>query len=36
MIVEPASKPGSYEVRVTATQGGGSVERTLAYTLAAK
>jgi hypothetical protein len=36
MIIKPASKPGAYEVRVTAVQGGSSLERTLAYTLAAK
>jgi len=36
MIIKPTSKPGSYEVKVTATQGASSTERTLAYTLAAR
>jgi hypothetical protein len=34
MLLKPTDKPGSYEVRVTVTQGNSSTERTLQYTLA--
>jgi hypothetical protein len=33
MIVTPTSKPGSYEVKATVTQGASSTERTIAYTV---
>jgi VWFA-related protein len=36
MVIEPIAKPGSYEVRATVAQGGSSIERSLAYTLAGK
>jgi len=35
MVLELTAKPGRYEVRATVTQGGGSVERRLAYSIAA-
>ena len=34
MLLQLTDKPGSYEVRATMTQGNGSTERTLRYTLA--
>ena len=36
MVIEPTSKPGSYEVKVTVVQGGTSTERGLTYTVAGK
>ncbi len=36
MIIEPTSKPGSYEVRITVAQGASSTTRALAYTVAGK
>ncbi|MGA2574465.1 MAG: VWA domain-containing protein [Bryobacteraceae bacterium] len=36
MVIEPTSTPGSYEVKATVMQGASSMERTLAYTVAAK
>jgi hypothetical protein len=36
MVIQPTSKPGSYEIRATVAQGGNSVERSLAYTVAGR
>jgi len=36
MVIKATGKPGSYEVRVAAVQGGSSTERSLAYTVAGK
>jgi hypothetical protein len=36
MIVQPTDKPGSYEVKIRAVQGGSSTERSLTYTVAAR
>jgi len=36
MVIEATGKPGSYEVRATVVEGGGSTERSLSYTLAGK
>ena len=35
MIIQPTSKPGSYEVKAIVTQGASSTERSIAYTVAA-
>jgi VWFA-related protein len=36
MVIQPTGKPGSYEVKATVVQGASSMERSLAYTVAAK